>query len=271
MGPWPVGVLSLALYNGSGPISKPGLERWLAFPAFCFRSPVPPGLHIGKPESCRHATPTTQAQKAPPATSDNPRSERNLRAQYEVIPILGCPIFPKDGGPRPAAICPSNLLPELFTALAPPGGPLLFRAISGQPQHAGETKCPGRWRAGRSAGLPNAVQFSGALCPNRSRFGRMLVRIGQKMPGEDSSGAAFLQSHPPGACPGFVIARTQTPPIGTARDQLRRDQRLWILGLRGSHPWRYTMGRGQSQRPGSIARSLPQPSVSGVLFLVASI
>ena len=63
--------------------------------------------------------PTTQAPTAPTGPSYNPRSEINLRAQYEVIPILERPIFLNDEGPCPATIRPSTLLPEHSTAPAP--------------------------------------------------------------------------------------------------------------------------------------------------------
>ena len=75
--------------------------------------------------------PTTQAPTAPTGPSYNPRSEINLRAQYEVIPILERPIFLNDEGPCPATIRPSTLLPERSTVPVPrvaPSFPCDFRA-----------------------------------------------------------------------------------------------------------------------------------------------
>ena len=117
--------------------------------------------------------PTTQSPSAPPGASDNAQSVINLYDQNEVIPILDRPIYPKDGGAHQATTRPSTLLRERSTAPACPGGLLRFRAISGRQQQAlGEKgpwaiKGPGPWRAGLSAGLTYAGQFSRAFCPNQ--------------------------------------------------------------------------------------------------------
>ena len=116
--------------------------------------------------------PTTQAQTVPSGASDKPRSERNLRAQNEVIPILGSPTFPKDGCARPAANRFSTLLPDAPLRRRPRVGRVFSVEFPGGHNMPWARKGPGPWRAGRSAGLLNASQFSRAFCPNRSRFGQ---------------------------------------------------------------------------------------------------
>ena len=106
--------------------------------------------------------PTTQSPSAPPGASDNAQSVINLYDQNEVIPILDRPIYPKDGGAHQATTRPSTLLRERSTAPACPGGPLLFRAISGRQQQALGEKGP--WamesRAVRRAALRRPILTS---------------------------------------------------------------------------------------------------------------
>ena len=85
---------------------KSRLERSLASPALCFRSPILRCSVSGNrgPEATH--LPSTQLPTAPSGAWDNPHNEKNLRAQNEDIPILGRPIFPKDGGARLAATRP---------------------------------------------------------------------------------------------------------------------------------------------------------------------
>ena len=100
-------------------------------------------------------------------------------------------------------------------------------------------------------------------------LGRTLVRIGRKTPGEVTSGAARLQGHRPWAWLRTVSSHSRILPRGILCEGLRRGKCMHILGLLGSHPWCYNMGPGPSRTPGSNDCSLPQPSASGVLFLVA--
>ena len=170
--PRPVGVSFLVLYHGPRPITKTGLQRSFASTAFCFRGTVSRGLHIGNPEYRRHDFPTTQAPKAPPCLSDNPQSELNLCAQNEVIPILGRPIFPKDGGERPAATHPEVCSRNAPLHRRPRLGRVFSVRFACGRNMPWARKGPGPWRAGRSAGLPNAGNSLRAFCPNQSRFGQ---------------------------------------------------------------------------------------------------
>lgn len=176
--------------------------------------------------------PTKQAPTKTSGASDNSQSEINLRVQNEVIEILGRPIFPKEGGARPAATRPSILLSECAIAPEPPGRPGLLRAISGRPPHA-----------------------LGENWPENARG----ILLGRRT----SAWQHTLGLAKPCECPHPIPAKMHsarwTPSSPTPANPR----------LRGSHSWCYTMGPGPSQSPGSNARLLPQPSASGVLSLVA--